>query len=806
MFRLPLLILASVLTFPVLAQKTYEISSPSTPKQIVEGKLDMGGTSPSGGSIAVNSYYMSRDGKPVIPVMGEFHYSRYPEQQWEEEIVKMKAGGVNVIPTYVFWNLHEPREGEWHWEGNLNLRGFVELCQKHQMDVIVRIGPFCHAEMRSGGFPDWVFAKPMEVRADDRMYLHYTELLYNEIGKQLQGLYYGDGGPIIGCQIENEMQHSSAPWGIWYPEEPKDGASASWNAPEASDGVEGGRKLATGAEAGNEHMRSLLALAQKAGIEVPFYTATGWGNAAIIDNKAIPVTAAYTYPTWTKKPTRSNFMLFKDIHANPDYAPVRYDATQFPSFCAEMGVGIQKVYWSRPICTAKAAEALMIRTLGSGSNGIGYYMYHGGSTPTHGHQNSFYSDEQTANPKISYDFQAPLGEFGLEGVSYRNLRLIHSFLDEWQDELAPMQTVLPSGYDTIKADNVDEVRLAVRMMADGGRTMDDGGWTMEEGRRTMDDGRWEKAESGFVFLVNFQDHDDNRHDQQGTLALHLTGEELSIPFVLPKDESLILPFNLNLDGVLLKYATAQPLMRVIEGKTPHYIFFAPEGVSPIFVFAADVKGNAGSKKVKIFRPTPGLKSTFAYQGIKVTCLTREQALDASKVNGRLLITKATVLPSEEGATLLYLGNNRVDYTLLEKGKFVSHSVEVEAVDPEYNFNRRTSRHASLHFVEPENMPQVQEYFLRIDYTADVAMAFMDGVLCQDEFWQGQPWTIGLKRYREQLRNMDMTFYFRPLTDLPWVRRDIPADKVPDFSKKRVLEIRQVEVLPEYRFDIKIPAQ
>lgn len=736
----------------------------------------MGGTSPQGGSIAVNSYYMCRDGKPVIPVMGEFHYARYPESQWEEEIVKMKAGGVNVIPTYIFWNLHEPREGEWHWEGNLNLRHFVELCRKHQMDVIVRIGPFCHAEMRSGGYPDWVFAKPMEVRADDPMYLRYTELLFNEIGRQLQGMYYADGGPVIGCQIENEMQHSSAPWGIWYPEEPKDGAAASWNAPEASDGVEGGRKLATGAEAGNEHMRHLLALAQKAGILTPFYTATGWGNAAIIDNKAIPVTAAYTYPTWTKKPTRSSFMLFKDIHAHPDYAPIRYDATRFPSFCAEMGVGIQKVYWSRPICTAKAAEALMVRTLGSGSNGIGYYMYHGGSTPTNGHQNSFLSDEQTANPKISYDFQAPIGEFGLEGVSYRNLRLIHSFLAEWQDELAPMETVLPAGYDTIKADNVEEVRMAVRMSVK----------TMEEGAAAS-----EEKERGFLFMVNFQDHDDNRHDQQGELCLKLHDETLRIPFILPKDESMILPFNLDMDGTLLTYATAQPLMKVMEGKTPHYIFFAPEGMQPEFVF--------GKQR---YRPTPGLKSTFVYKGIKVTCLTRQQALNACKVNGQLLITEATVLPTPQGATLLSMGQNKVAYTVLRKGRFVTQEASVEAVAPDYSFNRRTSRHASLHFVEPE-APQVQEFFLRIHYTADVAMAFMDGVLCQDEFWQGMPWTIGLKRYRQQLSQMDMTFYFRPLTDQPWVRRDIPAELVPDFSKKRVLDVQKVEIVPEYRMEISL---
>ena len=459
-------------------------------------------------------------------------------------------------------------------------------------------------------------------------------------------------------------------------------------------------------------------------------------------------------------------MLFKDIHANPDYAPVRYKADDFPSFCAEMGAGIQTVYWSRPICTARAAEALMVRTLGSGCNGIGYYMYHGGSTPPRGDLNAFSSDEAVAVPKISYDFQAPVGEFGLEGVSYRNLRLIHSFLDLYQDRLAPMETVLPEGYEKITPDNRDDLRWAVRM----------------------------KDGSGFVFMVNFQDHDYSRHDQSGTLRINLEKETISIPFTLAVDESLILPFNLDMDGARLRYATAQPLTRVTDGGAPHYIFFAPEGMQPEFVFA-------GGRK---FRPSPGFDGTFTYRGVKVTCLTRSQALDACKVNGRLIITKTTVLPGpDDSVTLLSLGESEVEYTFLNRGKFITATASVGPVTPEYTFDRRTTRHASLRFRYPEDEHCVQEYFLRIPYTADVAMAFMDGVLCQDEFWQGRPWTIGLKRYAERLRSQDMTFYFRPLADMPFLHRDLPEEVLPDFSNGPVCEIGQVEVIPQYLIELKL---
>ena len=118
-------------------QHVYELSIPEVAKKIYNGHLKLGGTSPTGGSIEVNSFYMMENGKPVIPIMGEFHYSRYPVEQWEESILKMKAGGLTVIPTYVFWNVHEEKEGVFDWSRNKDLRKFIELCHKHDMSVIV---------------------------------------------------------------------------------------------------------------------------------------------------------------------------------------------------------------------------------------------------------------------------------------------------------------------------------------------------------------------------------------------------------------------------------------------------------------------------------------------------------------------------------------------------------------------------------------------------------------------------------------------------------------------------------------------
>lgn len=755
-----------------MAQQVYELDMPVKEKTIYSGHLKLGGSNPSGERIEVNSYYMSVGGKPVIPVMGEFHYSRYPECQWEEEILKMKAGGVTVIPTYVFWSIHEEKEGVFNWEGNRNLRKFLSLCQKHNMWTMVRIGPFCHGEIRNGGLPDWLFAKPLEIRSNDANYLKYVKRLYEEIGRQLEGLYYKDGGTIIGTQIENEHQHSAAPWGITYPGEPKDMTSATYDANITMIGVSVQDKKITTADLGDLHMKTLKKMAEEAGIQTPLYTATGWGNAAVIGEEAIPVTAAYTYPFWAK-PGMSPFCMFKDIQKNPDYAPVRYDTEKYPSFCAEMGVGIQMIYTRRPIVTAKAAEALMVRTLGSGANGIGYYMYHGGSTPKMG-PTAFFSDELMGMPKISYDFQAPLGEFGLEHGSYRALRLLHLFLNDFSSQLAPMETVLPKGYERMTPDNRETLRYAARV----------------------------KGKSGFVFMVNFQDHDTARVDQKDLcLRLKFANETLRIPsqgtFTLPKDESLILPFNFQMEDALLKYATAQLLLKLDDKGTDHYFFFVPEGIPPEFVF--DKTTVAGKH---CYTPEAGLKSTFTVKTsggkrFKVTTLTREQALNACKIDGKLLITSSMVLPEAGRVRLLNMGDPVFRYVEYPSAKgFKEQMKEVPSVQPEYTFRKVGSRRLAVRFSGKE-YPQVNDYFLRLDYIGDVAMAFLKGELVLDHFYYGAPWQISLKRFQQELTDEELSFYIRPLRKNAPFLSDLPGEAVPDFSKGSVVRIDSVQVVPQY---------
>jgi beta-galactosidase len=99
--------------------------------------------------------------------IGEFLYSRYPAAEWEDELIKIKLGGVSIVATYVFWIHHAEEEGCFRRDGDRDLRRFIELCGRHELLAIVRVGPFAHGEVRNCGFPDWLYGRPVRLRSNN---------------------------------------------------------------------------------------------------------------------------------------------------------------------------------------------------------------------------------------------------------------------------------------------------------------------------------------------------------------------------------------------------------------------------------------------------------------------------------------------------------------------------------------------------------------------------------------------------------------------------------------------------------------
>ncbi len=380
---------------------------------------------PDGMKFEVDSRGFIIGGKHVLPVMGEIHYARVPEQEWRREIQKMRAGGITIIATYVFWIHHEEEEGLWNWNGNRNLRKFIEICGEEKMPVVLRIGPFCHGEVYQGGFPVWLTDKaerdPQQFRLRSQApgFMEATKNLYNNIFTQVNGLLWKQGGPIVGVQIENECR---GPWAYYM---------------------------------------ALKDIAVEAGFDTPFYTRTGWpklnGNEEF--GKLLPLYGDYADGFWDRVLTDmpgdyKNAFIMKDTRLSAVIATEALGANQdtkmeakdlsYPYLTCELGGGMMPSYHRRINMSGREVKPLAICKLGSGSNLPGYYMYHGGTNPynpkhtmaeTQATKVTNYNDM----PHMTYDFQTLLGEMGQpNSVSWNESRLLHQFLADWGHILSQM--------------------------------------------------------------------------------------------------------------------------------------------------------------------------------------------------------------------------------------------------------------------------------------------------------------------------------------------------------------------------------
>lgn len=147
----------------------------------------------------------SKDGQPYRYISGSMHYFRVPNEYWEDRLTKMKAAGLNAVQTYVAWNVHQPSEDRYIFDGDADLFRFIGLAQNLSLDVILRMGPYICAEFEFGGFPWWLLKVPdIGLRTSDPRFLAFVKKWYDKLLPMLQPYLYKNGGPVISMQIENE--------------------------------------------------------------------------------------------------------------------------------------------------------------------------------------------------------------------------------------------------------------------------------------------------------------------------------------------------------------------------------------------------------------------------------------------------------------------------------------------------------------------------------------------------------------------------------------------------------------------------
>jgi beta-galactosidase len=308
------------------------------------------------------------ENRPLRIISGAIHYFRVVPEYWEDRLLKLKACGFNTVETYVPWNLHEPVEGEFCFEGMADLERFVMLAGDLGLYVIVRPSPYICAEWEFGGLPAWLLSYPeIRLRCMDDVYLQKIDAYYDVLLPKLVPLQSTNGGPIIAMQIENEY---------------------------GSYGND------------QEYMAYLKNAMEERGADVLLFTSDGPTD-QMLQGGALPGVLATV--NFGSKPEEG-------------FAKLREYRQEEPLFCMEYWNGWFD-HWLKPHHTREASDVADVfdRMLQSGAS-VNFYMFHGG-TNFGFYNGANYQDKYEATV-TSYDYDAPLSECGDITEKYAAIREI----------------------------------------------------------------------------------------------------------------------------------------------------------------------------------------------------------------------------------------------------------------------------------------------------------------------------------------------------------------------------------------------
>ena len=489
---------------------------------------------------------------------------------------------------------------------------------------------------------------------------------------------------------------------------------------------------------------SLKKIANETGFDLPFYTRTGWPElkTPVPYGEMLPLYGDYADGFWERslKPTAGNYYKafnFKGFRSSTAIASEQIKDQKekvtegdelYPYFTCELGGGMMGAYHRRPWLYPEDAYSLAVVKLGSGSNLLGYYMYHGGTNPESDiHLNEVQRSPATNYndmPVKNYDFQAPLGEFGQIYPHYYTLRKLHLFMQDYGNVLAPMEASFPMPQDISKGDD-SNLRWSYR--SDG--------------------------ESGFVFINNYE-RLQNLTDKKG-IMFDVCGVKFpSKKITIPAGTTCIFP--VNIDGI--RYATAQVTARR-DGKI--YLEQIP-GISTEIAIGKKIM-----KNVKALGPDKPVAEN-------IYLLTPDQAsrLFLDEIDSTVVpdITPAFTKKAEAGVPrTITIGVNKAAEAPLDE-----------------DFNSA----AVYSITELPVKEQRDNIMLQIDYRGDVARLYCDGKLIADNFYNGRPMLYGLWRLPDDAKELelrilplqkDMPVYFPEEADTT------PGEEVKNISLKPAIQ-------------------
>jgi len=294
--------------------------------------------------------------KPIQLISGAAHYFRTVPEYWEDRLLKLKACGLNTVETYVPWNYHEPTQGEFIFDGILDIAAFIRLAASLDLLVIVRPSPYICAEWDFGGLPAWLLADPgLKIRCMHEPFLKAVDRYFDRLLPVLAPFQCTAGGPIIAMQIENEY---------------------------GSYGTD------------QEYLAYLEHSMRERGIDVPLFTSDGPTD-GMLQGGTLP------HIHKTANFGSASASGFKKLR---EYQP------EGPLMCMEFWNGWFD-HWGTEHHTRDAADAAQcLDDMLSAGASVNFYMFHGGTN--FGYSNGANFDGHYMPTVTSYDYDAPISEAG----------------------------------------------------------------------------------------------------------------------------------------------------------------------------------------------------------------------------------------------------------------------------------------------------------------------------------------------------------------------------------------------------------
>lgn len=335
------------------------------------------------------------DGKRKLLFGGEIHYFRIPPSLWRDRLEKIKRCGCNFVSTYIPWNFHEPVPGNIIWDGDRDLRKFLQICLELGLYVIIKPGPYICAEWDFGGFPDWLLGKNYKLRLPDKQYYDLVRKWYVAVADVIKPFLITNGGNIVLIQIENEYDHL----------------------------MEMSEEFTISKSEAREYLLMLLEIVREAGIDIPAFTNEG---RCILGTEIINT---YTYyPNipliWMWEFNDFDRKIEEGKKLQPD-KPLMIMELETGWF-AQFGQPLYEV-------ELELTEAITKSIITYGASVLNYYMFAGGTTFPYWHSKGDYGGIGTCT---TFDFGGvPIREWGEINRKYHFLRNTGYFLRTFRDIL-----------------------------------------------------------------------------------------------------------------------------------------------------------------------------------------------------------------------------------------------------------------------------------------------------------------------------------------------------------------------------------